>query len=108
MAVGIGAGGTIVLGIWLAFRSAATTIWDGWIIAAIVLWVVSARGRTAHRRRVPARARTRRRSSRRPGRPGPSAELLAINRTSRGLMLQSAATVVVLLILLDMIWKPGA
>ena len=39
---GIGAGGTIVLGIWLAFSYGGYDIWDGWIIAAIVLWAVAA------------------------------------------------------------------
>jgi hypothetical protein len=42
------------------------------------------------------------------GQPGASAELLAVNRTQRGLWLHTAVTVVVLLILIDMIWKPGA
>ena len=41
-AVGIGAGGTIVLGIWLAFSVGGYDIWDGWIIAALVLWVIAA------------------------------------------------------------------
>ena len=41
-AVGIGAGGTIVLGFWLAFSVGGYNIWDGWIVAAIVLWVISA------------------------------------------------------------------
>ena len=43
-----------------------------------------------------------------PGQPGASAELLALNRTSRGPVLHVLASVVVLLILIDMIWKPGA
>ena len=41
-AIGIGAGGTILLGIWLAFSVGGYDIWDGWIIAALVLWVLSA------------------------------------------------------------------
>ena len=41
-AVGIGAGGTIVLGIWLAFSYGGYDIWDAWIIAALVLWFVAA------------------------------------------------------------------
>jgi hypothetical protein len=35
-------------------------------------------------------------------------ELLAINRTSTGVVLHFLTSVVVLLILVDMIWKPGA
>ena len=46
VAVGIGAVGTIVIGIYLAFAVDSYAIWDGWIIAAIVLWFVgSALGR---------------------------------------------------------------
>src|SRR5512145_1430009 len=41
-AVGIGAGGTIVLGIWLAFSVGGYDIWDPWIIAALVLWAAAA------------------------------------------------------------------
>ena len=41
-AVGIGAGGTIVLGIWLAFSYSGYDIWDAWIVAALVLWVAAA------------------------------------------------------------------
>ena len=38
----------------------------------------------------------------------PSAELLALNRTSRGVLLHAIASAALLLILVDMIWKPGA
>ena len=39
---GIGGAGTLVFGIWLAIDVDGYEIWDGWIIAAIVLWVLSA------------------------------------------------------------------
>ena len=43
------------------------------------------------------------------GQTGPSAELLAINRTQRRrCCCTRVSSVVVLLILIDMIWKPGA
>jgi hypothetical protein len=42
------------------------------------------------------------------GQTGPNAELLALNRTSNGVVLHFLASLVVLLIVLDMIWKPGA
>jgi uncharacterized membrane protein len=42
-AVGIGMAGTMVLGLWLAFSVGGYEIWDGWIIAALALWVISAR-----------------------------------------------------------------
>ena len=40
--IGIGATGTIVLGIWLAFSVGEYSIWDPWIVAALVLWVLAA------------------------------------------------------------------
>src|SRR5687768_17224228 len=41
-AIGIGMGGTIILGIWLAFSVGGYDIWDWWIIGAIVLWAIAA------------------------------------------------------------------
>ena len=41
VAVGLGAVGTIVIGIYLAFAVDSYAIWDGWIIAALVLWAVA-------------------------------------------------------------------
>jgi hypothetical protein len=106
-AIGIGMGGTIALGVWLAFSVGGYDIWDGWIIAAIVLWVVAAalgqRVNTAYEAGV-----KKAKELQAAGQTGPSAELLALNRTSRGLVLQFVVSIVVLLILIDMIWKPGA
>jgi uncharacterized membrane protein len=106
-AIGIGMGGTIALGVWLAFSVGGYDIWDGWIIAAIVLWVVAAalgqRVNTAYEAGV-----KKAKELQAAGQAGPSAELLALNRTSRGLVLQFVVSIVVLLILIDMIWKPGA
>jgi hypothetical protein len=38
---GIGGLGTLVLGIWLALDIDGYEVWDGWIIAAIVLWLLA-------------------------------------------------------------------
>jgi uncharacterized membrane protein len=106
-AIGIGAGGTIVLGIWLAFSVGDYEIWNGWIVAAIVLWVIStALGQRASTAYAPAVRKAM--ELRDAGQTGPSPELLALNRTPRGLLLQALISVVVLLIIIDMIWKPGA
>jgi hypothetical protein len=106
-AVGIGAGGTIVLGIWLAFSVGGYDIWDGWIVAALVLWVISMplgqRTGVAYTQGL-----TKARELEAAGQTGPNTELLALNRTSRGVVFHTLASVVVLLILVDMIWKPGA
>lgn len=105
-AVGIGAGGTITLGIWLAFSVGGYNIWDGWIIAALVLWIVSAETGRRTGAEYTAGMKTAE-ELRTAGQLGPSSELLAINRTRAGLVLHTLTTLLVLLILVDMIWKPG-
>jgi hypothetical protein len=105
--IGIGMGGTIILGIWLAFSVGGYDIWDGWIIAALVLWVLAAaigqRTGAAYLEGV-----KKAQELHAAGHTGPSTELLAINRTSRGVVLHALSSLVVLLIILDMVWKPGA
>jgi hypothetical protein len=106
-AVGIGAGGTIILGIWLAFSVGGYDIWDPWIIAALVLWVAAAAaGQRTGAAYMAGMNKAKELSS--AGQEGPSAELLAVNRTQQGLQMHALASVIVLLILIDMIWKPGA
>jgi uncharacterized membrane protein len=106
-AVGIGAGGTIIPGIWLALSFGGYDLWDGWIIAALVLWAIAA----AVGQRTGAaymQGMNKARELEAAGQSGANAELLALNRTQNGLILHAVASVVVLLILIDMIWKPGA
>jgi hypothetical protein len=106
-AVGVGAGGTILLGMWLAFSVGGYDIWDGWIVAALVLWVIATGlGQRAGEAYVEGVKKAQELQT--AGQTGPNAELLALNRTSRGVVLQSLTSIVVLLILIDMIWKPGA
>jgi len=107
IAVGIGAGGTIVLGIWLAFALDGYAIWDGWIIAALVLWAVSG----AFGSRTGAaymKGMNKAKELEAAGQRGANAELLALNRTSNGVLMHALTSAAVLLILLDMIFKPGA
>jgi uncharacterized membrane protein len=107
VSVGIGAVGTIVLGIWLAFSVGGYDIWDPWIIAAIVLWAIA--GALGQRTgKAYTAGMTKAQELQAAGQTGPSAELLAINRTQTGLLMHSLTTLAVLLILIDMIWKPGA
>lgn len=106
-AIAVGAGGTIGIGVWLAFSVGGYDIWDPWIVASIVLWFVAARiGQLTNAAYGDAVRKAQ--QLRADGQSGPDAELLALNRTSRGVALQSLATLVVLLIFADMIWKPGA
>jgi hypothetical protein len=106
-AIGIGMGGTIVLGIFLAFSIGGYDIWDGWIVAALVLWIVAAGlGQRASAAFEPPVKKAQELQA--AGQTGPSAELLALNRTTRGLVLQILVSIVILLIVIDMVWKPGA
>ena len=106
-AVAIGSVGTIVFGLWLAFSVGGYDIWDGWIVAALVLWVLAnAVGRRTGEAYM--RGASKARELQDAGRSGPSAELLALNRTSEGLLMHFLTSLAVLLLLIDMIWKPGA
>jgi uncharacterized membrane protein len=106
-AVGIGAVGTIVIGIWLAFSVGNYAIWDGWIIAAIVLWAVS--GALGQRTGVAyMQGMNKAKELEKAGEAGPNAELLALNRTANGVVLHALVSIGALLLLLDMIFKPGA
>jgi len=99
--------GTIVFGVYLAFAIDGYAIWDGWIIAAIVLWAIgSAVGRRTGEEYLHAPKKAIELEA--AGQTGPNAELLALNRTSRGVLLHSVTSLVALLLLIDMIWKPGA
>jgi uncharacterized membrane protein len=106
-AVGVGAVGTIVLGIWVAFAIDGYAIWDGWIIAALVLWALA--GAFGQRTGVAyMQGMTKAKELEAAGQSGSSPELLALNRTSNGVLLHFLTSAVALLILLDMIFKPGA
>jgi glycerol uptake facilitator-like aquaporin len=105
--VAVGSLGVLVFGIWLAIDVKAYHPWDGWIIAAIVLWLVmgalgSRTGKAYNAARDRARALVR------DGASGPSPELRALIQDRRALWLHVAGLVVVLILLIDMIFKPGA
>ena len=85
IAIGIGMAGTLVFGIWLSISLDGYEPWDGWVIAALVLWLLA--GGLGDRAG---------RLSREPG------------GVERALVLHAVTTLAVVLILIDMIWKPGA
>jgi uncharacterized membrane protein len=97
--------GTIVFGIWLALDE--YEIWDGWIIAALVLWLVAAAvgSRTGNLYNV---TRDRAKALAAEGRDDPSPELNAMLRSQRGLVLHSSFVAVTVAILVVMVYKPGA
>ena len=85
--VGITAGLTLVFGIALAVERDEYGIFDGWILASIVLWVAaSATGQLA----------------------GKALAEDPVGGRSRGVGLHALSSVIVVVILVLMIWKPGA
>jgi hypothetical protein len=80
----VGGLGTLILGVWLALYLDQYEIWDGWIIGAIVLWLVATGlGDTVRRR-------------------------LADGETAAVTTMHWLRTLAVLGLLVLMIWKPGA
>ncbi len=104
---GIGAVGTLVFGVWLAIEVDGYELWDGWIIAALVLWAVSG-GFGDRAAKHYARARKRAAELVSQGRNEPNAELANLLRAPRPFAFYAVAVALVLLLLADMIWKPGA
>jgi hypothetical protein len=106
-AVAIGLVGAIGFGIWLAVLRDTFQVWDGWVIAAIVLWCVAALAllRSFAEYEKPAKAARALVAS---GQAGPSTQLAALNRARTGLLLRALASAAIVLIVIDMIWKPGA
>jgi len=106
-AVIAGISGTLVFGIWLALSYGPYDLWDGWIIAAIVLWAIAA-GTGQRSGAEYTRGMEKAQELLSAGQTGPSAELGALNRTQNGVLMHALSSAAVLLILIDMIWKPGA
>ena len=107
IATAVGAVGTIVFGLWLTFSVGGYRIWDFWIIAALVLWALAGGvgGRTGKEYQKGMHKALELEGA---GQTGPNAELLALNRTQNGVVLHAIASAALLLLLIDMIWKPGA
>jgi uncharacterized membrane protein len=104
--IGVGVVGTVVFGVWLAVSVDGYALWDGWVIAALVLWAVATelgrRGGAAYAK-AGARAEELAASG-----TTTSAELAEVFGASRALWLHVGSTVITVLVLVDMIWKPGA
>ena len=83
----VGGLATLVLGIWLAIDVDGYEVWDGWIIAAIVLWVVATGLGQEVRKAV-----------------GDRGDVTA----GRAATLHWLRALTVLALLVLMIWKPGA
>jgi hypothetical protein len=95
----VGGLGTLILGVWLALHLDQYEIWDGWIIGAIVLWVVTIELGDRLRRGLAEVE------------PGPAAAggvATAVKLDSRAALMHWLRTLGVLGFLVLMIWKPGA
>lgn len=100
--------GTLLFGIWLAIDHDAYQVWDGWLLAALVLWAIAAftgqRGGQTY-----AQAQKLAEQLAAEGRAHePSSELRALLQDRRAMWLNIASSAAVLLLLVDMIYKPGA
>jgi hypothetical protein len=107
VAVGIGIAGTIVFGIWLAIEVDAYEVWDLWILLAIVGWAIATEvGRRAGVGFGKAFERAGALASE--GRNEADAELRALAGNQQAALFHWISVVVSVLVLADMIWKPGA
>jgi uncharacterized membrane protein len=102
----IGSTGTLVFGVWLAISLDRYELWDGWIIAALVLWAIGGYlGSTAGQAYGESF-----------GRAGglaaegttSSPELATTFGATRVFWMHAASVLVAFAILVLMIWKPGA
>jgi hypothetical protein len=101
-----GAAGTLIFGLWLSISKDPYDPWDGWIIIAFVLWAIAS-GLGAQ-------------AGKGYGEAGMEAKRLAAEGTqtspavadtfgpSRAFRIHVVSNVAILLLLIDMIWKPGA
>ena len=104
--VAAGSVGTIVFGVWLAISLDAYQVWDGWVIAAIVLWAIAAEvGRRAGEGYGAAGIE----AGKLAAAGTPTSPLVAETfGASRPFWFHTVSSVLFLLVLIDMIWKPGA
>jgi hypothetical protein len=88
---GVGGLGTLAFGIWLALNRPEYAIWDGWIIVALVLWVLAMGSGARTSRDVQA--------------PGDDSAVAVDRRT---MFAHWMRVVYVVALLVVMVWKPGA
>jgi hypothetical protein len=97
---GAGMGLALAFGIILALKSSEFEIWNGWIIIAFVLWALAGAigGWTGAYYTAAQRLAD----------EGNEAEVIARLRAPTGVVLHTVTVLLFLLLLLDMIFKPGA
>jgi hypothetical protein len=85
--VGVGMVGALAFGIWLAIYVDGYQLWDGWILASLVVWAISGWAG---------------------GQSGKAFASDAVGGRQAGIRYQAINSVGLFVILLLMIWKPGA
>lgn len=107
VAVMVGVLGTVVFGVWLAFSKERYSIWDLWIILAIVGWAVATEiGRRTGGAIGPAF--TRAEQLLQDGKDAADPDLAVLARSQQAHMYHWVSVVITVLVVIDMIWKPGA
>lgn len=105
--VGVGSVLVLLFGIALAVDTDGYALWDGWILGAIVLWAVSV-GLGMHGGKHYAKAHELADALAARGDDAPNAELRALIRDRRALLVHTVAAVSLLATIVLMIYKPGA
>jgi hypothetical protein len=101
--IGAGLGLVLLFGVILALDSDTFKLWDGWVIAGVVLWLLFAEvGRRSGEYYTAIE-----KLAKEPGNAN-EAEVLARLRAPTGALLHVAAVAIFALILVDMLFKPGA
>jgi hypothetical protein len=107
-AVIVGVAGTVVFGVWLAISVDAYQLWDLWIVLALVGWAAAtAVGMRSGALLMPLFERAEQLAAE--GNDGPDEEFGSGSPALRQAhLLHWVSTAITLLVLVDMIWKPGA
>jgi uncharacterized membrane protein len=103
--IGIGSVAALVFGLWLVHEQTEVKLFSFWIIAALVLWLVmAALGSAGGKHQEKTRAVAERLAA-----AGDTSddELRALLHDRRGNAMSWLAGLAALLLLIDMIWKPG-
>ena len=101
-----GSAGTLIFGLWLSISEDPYEPWNGWIIAAFVLWAITVgTGAVAGKQYGAAAMEAKRLLGEGTSTSSAVAETFGPSKAFKLHLVSNAAIV---LLLLDMIWKPGA
>ena len=106
--IALGTLGTLIFGVWLAIDFDAYQVWDGWVLIALVLWAVGAGAGQRGGRNYQQAAQLAGRLDAENRGAEPNAELKAMLQNRQAMWMTIVSSAAVLLILIDMIYKPGA